>query len=83
MTLSSHRLRILKRVCWTLALAALAIPFVFPFLWMISAGFKDANEIFGEPSLIPKVWRWRTAQADRSTASIWTATACVGRTPRR
>jgi multiple sugar transport system permease protein len=34
------------------------MPFVFPFLWMLSSGFKSANEIFGQPSLIPPVWHW-------------------------
>jgi multiple sugar transport system permease protein len=56
---TSRRLRIINRVCWTLALAVLAIPFVFPFLWMISSGFKSANEIFGQPSLIPEAWHWQ------------------------
>jgi multiple sugar transport system permease protein len=56
---SSRRLRIVNRICWTLALAVLAIPFVFPFLWMISSGFKSPDEIFGQPSLIPAVWRWQ------------------------
>ncbi|MCT7378353.1 carbohydrate ABC transporter permease [Chelativorans salis] len=48
----------LKRVMWVLSLSILAIPFVFPFLWMVSSGFKSATEIFGQPSLIPRVWRW-------------------------
>ena len=26
---------------------------------MVSAGFKSATEIFGAPSLIPRVWRWQ------------------------
>nr|WP_253913420.1 carbohydrate ABC transporter permease [Pseudoruegeria sp. HB172150] len=26
---------------------------------MVSSGFKSANEIFGQPSLLPDVWRWR------------------------
>lgn len=49
---------LLNRVCWTLALCVAAVPFVFPFLWMVSSGFKSATEIFGQPSLIPKVWHW-------------------------
>ena len=57
--MTSGTLRILNRICWTLALFIVAIPFVFPFLWMISSGFKSASEIFGQPSLIPKVWRWQ------------------------
>lgn len=59
MTPTTRQLRILNRVCWTLALLALAVPFVFPFLWMVSSGFKSATEIFGQPSLIPRVWRWQ------------------------
>ena len=59
MTFSPRRLHLLYRICWTLALAALAIPFVFPFLWMLSSGFKSPAEIFGQPSLIPAVWRWQ------------------------
>lgn len=47
-----------KQVMWVLSLAILAVPFVFPFLWMVSSGFKSAPEIFGQPSLIPRVWRW-------------------------
>jgi multiple sugar transport system permease protein len=48
---------ILYRICWTIALLLLAVPFVFPFLWMISGGFKSITEIFGAPTLIPRVWR--------------------------
>jgi multiple sugar transport system permease protein len=50
---------ILYRTCWTIALLTAAIPFVFPFLWMVSAGFKSVTEIFGAPNLIPRVWRWQ------------------------
>jgi multiple sugar transport system permease protein len=50
---------ILYRTCWTIALLIAAIPFLFPFLWMVSAGFKSVTEIFGAPSLIPRVWRWQ------------------------
>ncbi|WP_172299720.1 carbohydrate ABC transporter permease [Pseudoruegeria sp. HB172150] len=49
----------IKRICWVISLSIVAIPFVFPFLWMVSSGFKSANEIFGQPSLLPDVWRWR------------------------
>jgi multiple sugar transport system permease protein len=56
----THRqIRIIYRTCWTLALLIVAIPFVFPFLWMVSAGFKSVTEIFGAPSLIPRVWRFQ------------------------
>lgn len=58
MTLSQSRARLISRVCWTLALAVVAVPFLFPFLWMVSSGFKSAAEIFGSPSLIPATVRW-------------------------
>lgn len=57
--LTQRQLRIVNQVCWTIALAVVAIPFVFPFLWMVSGGFKSAAEIFGSPSIIPREWRWQ------------------------
>lgn len=59
MALTLHQTRRINRVCWTLALSVAAIPFLFPFLWMISGGFKSAAEIFGSPSIIPRDWQWR------------------------
>lgn len=59
MTLTRRQSRFLLRLCWTAALAVAAVPFVFPFLWMLSSGFKSATEIFGQPSLVPRVWRWQ------------------------
>lgn len=59
MTLSARQMRLLMRTCWTLSLLVVSAPFVFPFLWMVSSGFKSATEIFGQPSLIPRVWRWQ------------------------
>ena len=56
--MTQRQLDLLKRVMWTVSLCVLAIPFVFPFLWMVSSGFKSATEIFGQPTLIPRVWRW-------------------------
>lgn len=58
MNLTQKQLRIITRVCWTLALSVAAIPFVFPFMWMVSSGFKSAHEIFGAPNLIPQTVRW-------------------------
>jgi multiple sugar transport system permease protein len=57
--MTRRQIHIINRVCWTLALLVVAVPFVFPFLWMVSSGFKSATEIFGQPTLIPRVWRWR------------------------
>lgn len=57
--MTQRQIRIIYRTCWTLALLIVAIPFVFPFLWMVSAGFKSVTEIFGAPSLIPRAWRFQ------------------------
>lgn len=57
--LSPRRLRLLNRICWMLALSVAAVPFVFPFLWMLSSGFKNAAEIFGSPGIIPREWQWQ------------------------
>jgi multiple sugar transport system permease protein len=56
--LTRRRTRILYRACWTVALAVVAVPFIFPFLWMVSSGFKNSAEIFGAPSLVPREWQW-------------------------
>lgn len=58
-SLSPRQLRRLNRICWTLALCVVAIPFVFPFLWMLSSGFKSAAEMFGSASLVPRAWQWQ------------------------
>lgn len=40
-----------------LALVVLSVPFVFPFLWMVSSSFKPFTEIFANPpSLLPVNW---------------------------
>ena len=57
--LTTRQLRIVNQVCWTLALGVVAIPFVFPFLWMVSSGLKGPSEIFGQPSLVPADPQWR------------------------
>jgi len=49
----------LVRACWYLALAILAVPFVFPFLWMLSGALKPQAEILSSSlSLVPNTWRW-------------------------
>lgn len=58
MALTTRQLRIVNQACWTISLAVLAIPFVFPFLWMVSSGLKEPTEIFGQPSLVPETIRW-------------------------
>ncbi|WMS42242.1 carbohydrate ABC transporter permease [Acuticoccus sp. MNP-M23] len=56
--MTTKQWRFLNRTLWTVSLLIAAVPFVFPFLWMLSSGFKSAAEIFGQPSLIPTVWHW-------------------------
>lgn len=44
-----------RRALLVLALGIAAIPFVFPFWWMITSSFKSISEIFGfPPSLLPE-----------------------------
>ncbi|MAQ81688.1 MAG: sugar ABC transporter ATP-binding protein [Maritimibacter sp.] len=57
--MTASQLDRLKHVLWVISLAVVSVPFVFPFLWMLASGFKSASEIFGQPSLIPRVWNWR------------------------
>lgn len=41
-------------------LLVLAVPFVFPFWWMLTSSLKSANEIFAyPPRLVPDVWQWQ------------------------
>ncbi|TNB48947.1 carbohydrate ABC transporter permease [Martelella lutilitoris] len=56
--MTTGQARKISKVCWVIALGVVSVPFIFPFLWMLSSAFKNANEIFGQPSLIPTVWRW-------------------------
>lgn len=50
----------LRRGAWYAALVGLSTPFIFPFLWMVSASFKTPSEIFAfPPTLIPDQWRWQ------------------------
>ncbi|MCC7452172.1 MAG: carbohydrate ABC transporter permease [Anaerolineae bacterium] len=47
----------LQRASTYLLLILLAIPFIFPFWWMITSAFKDQTAIFEfPPRLLPEVW---------------------------
>jgi multiple sugar transport system permease protein len=35
-----------------------ALPFIYPFWWMLVNSLNTAPEILGAPSLLPKSWRW-------------------------
>jgi multiple sugar transport system permease protein len=58
-TLTRRHRDLLVRACWTVSLMVVAVPFVFPFLWMISSGLKSGSEIFAQPSLIPRSVQWQ------------------------
>lgn len=48
------------RKIWTyLVMSTLAIPFVFPFLWMIGSSLKKDIEVFASPpTLLPETFQW-------------------------
>ena len=49
-----------ERALLYVVLLVLAIPFVFPFWWMLTSSLKSANEIFAyPPRLVPEVWQWQ------------------------
>ncbi len=58
MSLTFRQSRLISRICLVAALTITAVPFAYPFLWMLSASLKSSTEMFGTLSLIPKIWRW-------------------------
>ena len=52
-------MRLISRVCWTLALSVAAIPFLFPIPLDDLVRLEERAEIFGSPSLIPRQWQWQ------------------------
>ena len=48
----------ITRICWVVGLCALAIPFVFPFLWMLSGALKGQADVFASSSPIPAKIHW-------------------------
>ncbi|AUG55887.1 carbohydrate ABC transporter permease [Thalassospira marina] len=48
----------ITRICWIVGLCALAVPFVFPFLWMLSGALKGQADVFASSSLIPVKVHW-------------------------
>ncbi|MFC4235661.1 carbohydrate ABC transporter permease [Thalassospira xianhensis] len=48
----------ITRICWIVGLCALAIPFVFPFLWMLSGALKGQTDVFASSSLVPAKIHW-------------------------
>lgn len=47
-----------REVVFTLLLLPLAIIWIYPFLWMVSAALKTDQEIFGGLGLIPETFQW-------------------------
>ncbi|HEV2066488.1 MAG TPA: carbohydrate ABC transporter permease [Thermomicrobiales bacterium] len=47
-----------REVVFTLLLLPLAIVWIYPFLWMVSAALKTDQEIFGGLGLIPETFQW-------------------------
>ncbi|MBI4929063.1 MAG: carbohydrate ABC transporter permease [Anaerolineae bacterium] len=49
----------LGMAAWYVGLIGLALPFLYPFWWMITSAFKTVNEIFAfPPTLLPSTWHW-------------------------
>ncbi|MGV0911978.1 carbohydrate ABC transporter permease [Martelella sp. FOR1707] len=48
----------ITRICWVVGLSALAIPFVFPFIWMLSGALKGQADVFSSAALIPATMHW-------------------------
>ena len=48
----------ITRICWVIGLSALAIPFVFPFIWMVSGALKGQADVFSSASLVPATIHW-------------------------
>lgn len=52
-----RQLALLSRISIYILLVLLAIPFVFPFWWMITSAFKSQTAIFEfPPKLLPAIW---------------------------
>ncbi len=77
-------LKEIRRHFWIyVVMLVLSIPFIFPFLWMISSSLKGSTEIFAfPPTLIPETPRWENYRevfeiqpfARQYWNSIWIAT---------
>ncbi|EAR10559.1 carbohydrate ABC transporter permease [Reinekea blandensis] len=51
--------RYLNRVLWYATLLGVSVPFVFPFIWMVSGSLKSQSEITAfPPTIIPETFRW-------------------------
>ena len=48
--------RIVKLSLTHLVIIALGIGMLYPIIWLVMASFKEANQIFSDPGLLPKTW---------------------------
>lgn len=47
-------------LAWFAALLVIALPFIFPFWWMLTSSLKSASEVFAfPPTFLPKSWQWK------------------------
>lgn len=49
-------LRALKSVFSNLVIIVLGFAMLYPVIWLIMASFKEGNQIFSDPGLLPKTW---------------------------
>jgi len=48
----------LSKIYQYLLLSLLAVPFIYPFWWMIINSLNTADQIFGMPKFLPVSWKW-------------------------
>lgn len=47
-------------LAWFATLLVIALPFIFPFWWMLTSSLKSASEVFAfPPTFLPKSWQWK------------------------
>ncbi|MCL2478011.1 MAG: carbohydrate ABC transporter permease [Treponema sp.] len=47
---------VVKTTISHLIIIFLGIGMLYPIIWLLMASFKEANQIFSDPSLLPKIW---------------------------
>jgi len=54
-----QRLALIKKAALYVLLILAAVPFVFPFWWMMTSSLKSPSQIFAyPPRLLPETWHW-------------------------
>lgn len=58
-TLYRAALSVRHNIWLYLVLSVMAVPFVFPFIWMMGSSLKSATEVFAyPPTILPVTWQW-------------------------